>query len=104
MKHFRQEGIPTQAAVAPLMPLDDPMKFAAALEKAADRIVLDHYLIGDGSAHGFRTRKTGLESILRDNGYAAWTTLDKFQELVHVMERVLGKNRVLVGQAGFNEA
>ena len=46
--------------VAPLHPLADPEGFFRTLGTCADAVVLDHYIGGDGSKGGARTRRTGL--------------------------------------------
>lgn len=100
---FRAAGVPTQAAVAPLLPLGDPDAFAAALDRAADRVVLDHWLIGDGSL-GARTRRTGLVAALRDHGLAEWSELAALDRVRERLVARLGPGRVLVGQEGWNAA
>jgi DNA repair photolyase len=99
---FRRTGILTQATVSPLLPLADPVGFARRLAEACDRIILDHYLIGDGSKNGLRTKRTGFGELLEAAGYAEWTTLEKLWEIRDVMVNVLGEDRVLVSCEGFN--
>jgi DNA repair photolyase len=102
LERFRRRGIPTQATVSPLLPLIDPTDFAHLLDIACDRVILDHYLIGDGSKNGFRTKRTGFVEMLEAAGYAEWTRLEKLWEVRDVMIRVLGNDRVLVSCEGFN--
>jgi DNA repair photolyase len=99
---FRARGIPTQATISPLLPLADPMAFARRLDAACDRVVLDHYLIGDGSAGGWRTRKTGFPEHLAAAGFGEWNGLARFHEVRDLLAGVLGAERVLVGCEGFN--
>jgi DNA repair photolyase len=101
LKHFRDEGIATQATVSPLMPLADPERFAHALDAACDRVVLDHYLLGDGS-HGARTKRTNFLALLEQAGFGEWTGMEKFWEVRDLFSRVLGDARVLVSVEGFN--
>lgn len=104
LQAFRQRGIPTQAAISPLLPLVDPSGFARRLEAACDRVILDHYLIGDGSptGNGQRTRRLGFEQRLIDQGFAEWTRLDKLWMIRDLFRDVMGANRVLIGCEGFN--
>ena len=98
----RRYGVPTQAAVSPLLPLADPERFARRLDEACDRVILDHYLLGDGSRNGLRTRRTNFPALLEAAGFAEWNCLAKFAEVRAVFERTLGPGRVLVSRAGFN--
>jgi DNA repair photolyase len=99
---FRRRGIPTQATVSPLFPLSDPTGFAHRLDSACDRVILDHYLIGDGSKNGFRTKRTGFGELLEAAGYSEWTGLEKLWEVRDLMSKILGRDRVLVSCEGFN--
>jgi DNA repair photolyase len=101
LKRFRDAGIATQATVSPLMPLADPEQFAHALDTACDRVVLDHYLLGDGT-HGARTRRTNFLELLEQAGFGEWTGMEKFWEVRDLFSRVLGEARVLVSAEGFN--
>jgi DNA repair photolyase len=101
LKSFRDRGVPTQAAVSPLLPLADPERFARDLSEVCDRVVLDHYLIGDGS-QGLRTKHTAFPQMLADAGFGEWNSIDKLWEVKAVFERVLGPERVLVSCDGFN--
>jgi DNA repair photolyase len=49
LHRFRSHGILTQATLSPLMPLADSDAFARRLDAACDRVIVDHYLMGDGS-------------------------------------------------------
>jgi DNA repair photolyase len=99
---FRARGIPTQATISPLLPLADPPAFARALDAACDRVILDHYLIGDGSPGGWRTRRTGFPDRLVAAGFGEGNDLTKLHEVRDLLASVLGGERVLVGCEGFN--
>ena len=103
LRAFRDAGVPTQAAVSPLLPLSDPERFAHDVGEAAARVVLDHYLLGDGSPGGLRTRRTGFPAMLEEAGFGEWNCLEKFREVKAVFDRVLGAGRVLVSADGFND-
>jgi DNA repair photolyase len=100
---LRGAGLFTVATVSPLLPLDDPRRFARDLEAACDRVILDHYLLGDGSPQGQRTRETKLPLLLETTGYAQWTSLQPFDEVVRIFRDAFGRDdRVGVSQTGFN--
>jgi DNA repair photolyase len=102
LERFRAEGIRTQATISPLLPLANPRAFAWRLDAACDRVIVDHYLIGDGSPNGWRTRKTGFAERLEQAGFGEWNMLAKLWEVRDVLARVMGASRVLVGCEGFN--
>ncbi len=99
---FRARGVPTQAAVAPLLPIGDVVGFAKLLHQLCDRVVVDHYLLGDGSK-GLRTKRTNFPPLLAAAGYGEWNTLEKFWEAVETFRTVLGEDRTLVSEFGFNK-
>ena len=100
---LRAAGLDAVATVSPLLPLDDPERFANELEHACTRVILDHYLLGDGSKEGHRTKQTAFPRMLREAGYEEWMTLDKFHEIVDVFRTVFGgPERVGVSREGFN--
>jgi DNA repair photolyase len=101
LKTFRHAGVQTQATLSPLLPLADPETFARQLDAGCVRVIVDHYLIGDGSK-GLRTKRTDFEQRLVQAGFAEWTRLDKLWEVRDLLARVLGAERVLVSCEGFN--
>lgn len=101
LQTLREAGLSTTAAISPLLPLDDPWQFARDLEAASDRVILDHYLIGDGS-QGLRTRQTDLPRLLEAGGYGEWNGLKKFHEIVGIFRRVFTEARVGISRTGFN--
>ena len=101
LKLFREAGVPTQATISPLMPLADPETFALALDAACDRVIIDHYLLGDGS-HGARTRRTNFIELLEQAGFGEWSRIEKMWEIRGFLAYVLGSERVLVSSEGFN--
>src|SRR5262249_41176416 len=66
------------------------------------RVILDHFLIGDGSPGGWRTRKTGFPERLAAAGFGEWNELAKLDVVRDLLASVLGAERVLVGCEGFN--
>ena len=86
-----------------MLPLDDAQQFAQALEVACDRVILDHYLLGDGSPGGQRTKKTALPPLLESTGYSEWTELQLFNHVVEIFRQVFkDRDRVGISQSGFN--
>jgi DNA repair photolyase len=101
LKRFREAGVPTQATISPLLPLANPETFARALDAACDRVILDHYLLGDGS-HGARTRRTNFLELLEQADFGEWSRIEKMWEVREFLAHVLGAERVLISAEGFN--
>ena len=59
-------------------------------------MILDHFLVGDGSKNGLRTKRTGFIELLDAAGFGEWARLEKLWEIRNVMTNVLGEARVLV--------
>lgn len=103
LQTLRAAGLHTVATVSPLLPLHDPWQFAKDLEASSHRVILDHYLLGDGSPEGKRTQRTTLPQLLENTGFAEWTTLEKFYEVVSIFKTVFhDAGRVGVSREGFN--
>jgi DNA repair photolyase len=92
-------GVRTQAAVAPLLP-GDPSLLAELLEPVVDRVVLDDFFRGDGA--GGRRSGAAL-ALLRERGLGAWAEPGYAAEAAGVLRRILGPERVVESQAGFND-
>jgi DNA repair photolyase len=102
LQRFRAAGVATQATVSPLLPIANVENFARRLSAAADRVILDHYLLGDGSPGGIRTKRTEFPQMLASTGFGEWNQLEKFWEVVDVFRAVCGHDRALISCEGFN--
>ncbi|MCA9264489.1 MAG: hypothetical protein KDA60_11595 [Planctomycetales bacterium] len=102
LAEFRRRMVRTRATLSPLLPIQDIPRFAESLERVAEHVILDHYLIGDGSRGGSRTKRTGFPRMLDDAGYPEWNTIEKFWEVVESFRLVLCPERVLTSCRGFN--
>jgi len=107
---MKRRGIPTVGVVSPMWPIGDAAGFAARLGDACDRVILDHYLLGDGTADGGRTRTrlvtadATFPDLLARSGYGEWTRLEAFERVAEVFREVLGEERVGVSKRGFLDA
>lgn len=61
---LRAAGLFTVVTVSPLLPIASPEEFFGRIGEAADAVVLDHYIGGDGSPEGARTLRTGLPAAM----------------------------------------
>jgi DNA repair photolyase len=61
---LKDAGIPTVITVSPLLPIQDPDAFFQRCAACADAVVLDHFIGGDGTPDGRRTRTTPLPDAM----------------------------------------
>jgi DNA repair photolyase len=110
LERLSSHGVETVAVVSPIWPIEDARAFARRLGAAARYVVLDHYLLGDGSRDGARTRKrlvmagTTFPDLLIRAGYEEWTRLDSFERVRDIFVEVLGEDRVGISKEGFHHA
>jgi DNA repair photolyase len=96
---LRTQGIRVVVTAAPLMPIADPEGFFARVSEAADALVLDHFIGGDGSKDGNRTARTALPD--------AMSKLDPtsvelaYRDLMHEVASRFMPGRVGLGMLGF---
>ena len=103
LRTLKDAGLSTVATVSPLLPLADSRTFAQTLNDACHRVVLDHYVLGDGSSEGQRTNKTLLPALLERTGFGEWRSLGKFYDVVKIFREVFGQEDLVgISQAGFN--
>jgi len=62
---LKRAGLRVVITVSPLLPIADPPVFFARIAAAADAVVLDHFIGGDGSRDGARTLRTALPAAMR---------------------------------------
>ncbi|WP_339186942.1 radical SAM protein [Paenibacillus sp. FSL R5-0490] len=98
LEQLRDAGIPTQVAIAPVLPSSE--QFAAILRPLVQRVCIDDYFMGDGS-EGKRTRRLGMESIYQEVGMEHWYHPDAYQTVVQRMKDCFAKDEIWISQAGF---
>ena len=100
----RLAGITAVGVVSPLLPLQDVREFATALEQVCDRVILDHYVIGDGSKNGLRTRKSGFPEMLTRAGFEHWNKLEVLAEVTAIFKEIFtDDSRITISRSGFNQ-
>jgi hypothetical protein len=105
LSQLRLGGICAVGVVSPLLPLRDPLGFARSLERACDRVILDHYLIGDGSHNGLRTKRIGFPELMTRDGFEEWNHLEAPAGVERIFRQVFSdQRRVTISRAGFNNA
>lgn len=96
---LKAAGIRTIITVAPLLPIADPRRFFEQIAEVADAVVIDHFIGGDGTANGARTRRT-LLPILMEAALPGSATL-RYREKIVAVARAVMPGRVGVGSTGF---
>lgn len=98
LRQLREAGVPTQAAVAPLLPSSE--RLPAMLAEVADRICIDDYFMGDGSG-GKRTERLQVKRLYEQLGHAEWYDRQMADRLLAAFAEVLPRERLFVSRAGF---
>jgi DNA repair photolyase len=98
-RSFKAAGIPTIVTVSPLLPIAAPDRFFARVAEVADAVVIDHFIQGDGTADGSRTRRTALPAAVALVDPTA-TELAYRDRMVEIAQRYL-PGRVGVNVDGF---
>ncbi|WP_169981162.1 hypothetical protein [Tautonia rosea] len=96
---LKQSGLWVVITVAPLLPIRDPERFFKRIAVSANAVVLDHFIGGDGSTQGARTRRTSLPAAMAAVDPRS-LELSYRDRMVEFAERFL-PGRVGVGRAGF---
>ena len=63
---LRAAGVRVIITVSPLLPIEDPAAFFRRVDEAAEGVVIDHFIAGDGSRDGSRTRHTRLPQAMAE--------------------------------------
>lgn len=98
LRELAAAGIPTQAAVAPILPSSEA--FASVLREHVTRVVLDNYELGDGSG-GKRTRRLGVEALYKPLGLEHWYGAQALDVLTQRMQAYFHEDELFISQKGF---
>ncbi|MFS0868952.1 radical SAM protein [Paenibacillus xylanilyticus] len=98
LEQLRDAGIPTQVAIAPVLPSSE--NFPSLLRPLVQRVCIDDYFMGDGS-EGKRTRRLGMESLYQQIGMEDWYHPEAYRLLVERMKKQFADHEIWISQAGF---
>ena len=67
LQQLSSRGIFTVGCLSPLYPLDDADRFFSRIKSAGtSAIIIDHFILGDGTPDGSRTKKTSLPYLMEN--------------------------------------
>ncbi len=95
---LKDKAVHTVVTIAPLLPIQNPHNFLKNLSDCFDAVVIDHYIEGDGSSDGSRTRRTKLPVIMSQVNPLS-VSLEYRDQIVEIARRYFAK--VGVGSRGF---
>lgn len=96
---LREAGLRVIVTVAPLLPIRHPERFFQRIARVADGVVLDHFIGGDGSPDGGRTRRTALPQAMAEVDPAS-VSLGYREAMLDVARQIM-PGRVGCGIDGF---
>ncbi|RKN84112.1 SPL family radical SAM protein [Paenibacillus ginsengarvi] len=98
LRKLAEAGLPTQAAVSPVLPSSPA--FAEIVAGVTDRVCIDDFFMGDGSL-GRRTETLGIRAIFEEMGFGDWYDRKRYLDIVSAFEAYLPPKRIKISQAGF---
>ena len=98
-RELREAGLRVVITVSPLLPIAAPEDFFARIAEAADAVVVDHFVEGDGTPNGSRTLRTALPAAMAAVEPAS-TDRAYRDRMVEIAVRAM-PGRVGVGRDGF---
>lgn len=95
---LRDAGIPTQAAIAPVLP--STAAFPEILRPLVNRVCIDDYFMGDGSG-GKRTKRLPVQVLYEELGLEEWYDPAAYQVVYDWFSQAFPKEQLFVSQQGF---
>lgn len=98
LRRLAEAGVPTQAAIAPVLPSSPA--FPSLLAEVVDRVCIDDYFMGDGNG-GRRTQKLGIQSIYERLGMAEWYDRQAYLRVYEGLKVHFPDGRLFISRDGF---
>jgi DNA repair photolyase len=96
---LKAEGLRVVITVSPLLPIEHPQLFFERIATVAHAVVIDHFIEGDGTSKGGRTKRTPLPRAMEQVDPSS-TSLDYRDRMVAIAQQVM-PGRVGVNVDGF---
>ena len=94
LEKLKEAGIPSQAAVAPVLPYTKD--FPYMLKNVTNRVCIDDFFLGDG-ANGVRSKQLKVNTLFMEN----WFHPEMIQHVYHDFQKVFHQNEIFISQEGF---
>jgi DNA repair photolyase len=94
-----QAGFHVVITVSPLLPIARPEAFFERIANTADAVVIDHFILGDGTPTGWKTKRTALPAAMAAVDPAS-TSLG-YRDRMVALARAIMPGRVGVSATGF---
>jgi len=99
LRELADGGIPTQAAIAPILPSSE--RFPKLLKEASvSRICVDDYFMGDGSG-GKRTRSLGIHGLYEKLNLTEWNHPTAYRIVLERLSQTFPADCIHVSREGF---
>lgn len=98
LRELTAQGIPAQAAIAPLLPSTE--QFAAVLAGVVSRVCVDTFAMGDGSG-GKRTQRLGIGGLYRQLGLEEWYEPEAYHRVVQELKKYFPEEAIFISKEGF---
>lgn len=98
LKQLTEAGLPTQAAIAPVLPSTD--QFAAILSEVTNRVCIDDYFMGDGS-QGKRTKQLRIHELYEQHNLSDWYGPDAYLTIYQQMKAHFDPDQIKISVDGF---
>lgn len=96
---LRNAGLETVACLSPLLPLRHANAFMERLQSGFGAVIVDHFIGGDGSPGGSRTRATALPKVM--HSIQPESTSLSYRDQVVELAQLYFPGRVGIGPDGF---
>lgn len=98
LKKLTEAGLPTQAAISPVLPSSPD--FAGTLAEVTRRVCIDDFFMGDGSS-GRRTEQLGIRSIFESMNLADWYDRGRYKMIAEAVSTYFPPDGIKISQSGF---
>lgn len=98
LRELTQAGLPTQAAIAPLLP--SSQEFAYKLAAVTNRVCVDDFFMGDGS-QGRRTKAMRIEQRYEADESAVWYNPNAYLALEEHLKLAFRPEQIKISEQGF---